>query len=387
MVALLLSALLAAEVPVADSLTLRDGTVVAGLVVEPAPKGKVLFLVRRALAEAKAPEWQKRWAAAEAASSAKAREQRLARLKAWRRERKVEGADEVAAWLDAEIPRVEAGGGGPSALMLLAVPRADVRKLDRRPAALGKLLRRGWLVKFAEPERMEPAELASALEGRGYLATAAETPSVDNLLPTPSEPDETWRLRRAATEVAAEPGLRYIRHLGLVLPESSGMDGPGAQAAVAGSALKALIGGEGADPMEAKAREAGDRGRTGLVVTRLEIAEDLSAVKVESSLWVKAGPERWQPALSRASTVRPDALHEDEGKALADDPQVQAAFKVVEGLGNVSPEMARRSLKVGAATRRAMGEAREALRKDLSALEFSLDNRAAAPKPSESKAP
>ena len=381
MVALLLSTLLVvadAEAPVADAISLRDGQVVAGLVVEPAPKGKVQFLVRRAAAEASAPEWHKRWAAAEASTSARARDQRLSRLKAWRKERQVDGADELAGWLDAEVKRVDEVRA-PSTLMLVTVPRTDVKKLERRPAASGRLLRRGWLVKFAEPERMGPFELAEALEARGFLPTATETASVDALLPTPVEADEVWRLRRAATEVAAEPGLRYIRHLGLILPEASGLGGPGAQAAVAGSTLRALIGGEQADPLEAKAREAEGRGRTGMVVTRLEIAEDLSAVKVESSLWAKAGAERWQPALSRAATVRTDAVPDDEGRALADDPQVQAAFKVVEGLaGNVSPEMAARSLKVGAATRRAMGEAREALRKDLSKLELPVGATAAA---------
>src|SRR5205823_1555355 len=77
----------------ADAVTLRDGRVVLGQVVEPAPRGKVILLVRRAWAEAHVPDLLKRWEAAEAPSIKQARGQRRQRLEDWRRDRREARAD------------------------------------------------------------------------------------------------------------------------------------------------------------------------------------------------------------------------------------------------------------------------------------------------------
>ena len=52
------------------------------------------------------------------------------------------------------------------------------------------------------------------------------------------------------------------------------------------------------------------------------------------------------------------------------DPQVALAFKIVEGLGSgaIDPDLKRRSLGIGAATRKALGETRTAAEADLAAL-------------------
>src|SRR4051794_14665500 len=71
----------------ADAVTLRDGSVVLGQVIEPAPRGALALLVRRAWAEEKLPEFVKRWQDAEAPSLRQAVRQRRERLLAWRRDR------------------------------------------------------------------------------------------------------------------------------------------------------------------------------------------------------------------------------------------------------------------------------------------------------------
>jgi len=105
-------------------------------------------------------------------------------------------------------------------------------------------------------------------------------------------------------------------------------------------------------------------------VTRLEIQPDLDGVTVESTLWICAGPKRWIPFGSRTATVRPADVRADAGQKLADDPQVQSAFDIVEslGLGSVPAELKQRSLRIGAATEKALGTARSALNHDLDAL-------------------
>jgi hypothetical protein len=104
-------------------------------------------------------------------------------------------------------------------------------------------------------------------------------------------------------------------------------------------------------------------------VTRLAIGPELSAVTVESTLWVRGG-DRWMPFASRTATVRPEELGREAGKNLEWDPQVQGAFRIIGllGLGAVSPEIKDRSLRMGAATEKALGMARSAFNRDLDAL-------------------
>src|SRR4051794_668529 len=84
----------------ADAVTLRDGRVVLGQVVESAPRGKVIVLVRREWAKGQLPEWAKRWETAEAAGARRARRDRHQRLLAWRRERGPTPGrrDAIGAW-------------------------------------------------------------------------------------------------------------------------------------------------------------------------------------------------------------------------------------------------------------------------------------------------
>jgi hypothetical protein len=112
------------------------------------------------------------------------------------------------------------------------------------------------------------------------------------------------------------------------------------------------------------------RARAGAVVTQLEIQPDLSSVGVESTLWARGPGNRWVAVGFRNATVRPEDLARDAGRDLAEDPQVKGAFKVAEmlGLGAVSPEIKNRSLKIGAATEKALGMARTSFNQYLDLL-------------------
>src|SRR5438045_1815011 len=108
---IILAGLVSAAAPetAADAVTLRDGRVVLGQVVEPAPRGKLVVVVRRDWAEAHLADLARRWQAAEAPGLKRARDQRLMRLEAWRRERgPAAGRDDpIATWLDKEIARLK----------------------------------------------------------------------------------------------------------------------------------------------------------------------------------------------------------------------------------------------------------------------------------------
>lgn len=360
----------------ADVVTLRDGKVVLGEVTEPAGRAPLVLLTRRERARKDAPEWVQRWEAAEAPLARRALAQRSARLTAWRLDRAAApaggGEDRISPWIDRELARLADGGEAlRTPLMLVTLPRGDVRSVARAPRGAARWLRLAWLAEFPDPEAMRVADLKEAIAGRGFDPAGAAPVALGDLEPPRPETDAAWRLRRAATEVSADPGLRFVRHQGVVLPEpaAGGPIGPGAAAAGL-SALRDILGENPGDPLPTRLREVAARGRVGALVTALDVARDFSGVSVEITLWVRHGPDRWAPAGSRSSRVQAEDLGPEAGKDLADDPQVALAFRLVEsiGLGGIPPEVKRRSLNIGAATRKAMGQARTAAEADLAAL-------------------
>lgn len=92
---------------VADQITLRDGSVVKGLVtsVTTGPRGSVEFLVRRAWAEKTLTQHLQTWDHSTAAATRLALGQRRKRLELWRRERApgVGPDDRIIAWIDHEL--------------------------------------------------------------------------------------------------------------------------------------------------------------------------------------------------------------------------------------------------------------------------------------------
>jgi hypothetical protein len=373
----------------ADSVTLRDGKNLLGVLIESAPRGSTWLYVRRDWARQHLPDWARRWEAAEAPRVKRAVAQRRDRLAAWRRERgappKPAAGDRVSIWIDREIARIDAGEAATSTLMEVRLNRGDVRPPGRPARGASRLLRLGWLAKLPNPEAMKIDALKDALEARGLDPTAPAPAPVDKLLPQAPETDATWLVRRAATEVSFDPGLRFIRYEGVVLPEPEPGQppAPGEGAGLlALSAIKDLLGENPEDPLLPRLRQIEARGRSGAVVTRLQLEPDFSRVTAEIVLCVRQAPGRWVPAGSRSARVMATDLGPDAGNGLAEDPQVSLAFRIVEaiGLGGVTPEMKRRALGLGAASQRALGLARSAAQADLSALELPVRD-APAPAP------
>jgi hypothetical protein len=370
----------------ADAVTLKDGQTALGQLVEPAPAGKALLIVRRDWAEEHLRNWPKRWKAAEAPLVKQGRSQRRQRLEAWKKDRArgPEKDDPITPWIDAELERLaDDPQDKPSRLMAVSLSRSDVRRVKRAPKDSARLLRLGWRTGLKDVESLPIGDLSSALEGRGFSTKGTDPAPIDDLLPVVAEPEARWLARRAATEAVNDKGLRFVRYQGLVLPDGEGGAPPDAMNAL--GALKGLLGGEEpTDPLPAKLKAVADRGRIGAVVTALEIAPDLATVKVEATLWVRVGPERWVPALARPAVVRPDDLKPDAGAELEADPQVKGAFNLIEslGLGQIDPALKQRSLRIGAATQKALHAARGGLDEGLSTLAFPVtDLPQANPKP------
>jgi len=369
----------------ADEIALRDGKVLLGQVYDPSPRGMYLVLVRRAWAEANLPGWAARWKLAEAESSRGAEAQRRDRLVAWRRDRAAApgagqapaGPDRITGWLDRELAR-PLGQGESSTLMAVRLPRSEVKSVQRRGVTAARTLRLGWQLGFKDVEAMPLEELKDAIAGRGVTADGDVPISVDAMLPRGLETDAQWLLRRAATEVLNDEGLRFVRYGNMVLAEG-GMQqqapDPAAASAIVADTLKSLLDGGGIDPVPGKLREVAARGRVGAIVTRLDMAPDAGSVTVESALYVRGANGQWTRAAWRSGTLRTDEVTPAAAGAIAEDPMVKSAFGLFEsiGFGQVSEEMRRKSLAVGATTKRAISIARTALNRDVSALALPLD--------------
>jgi hypothetical protein len=379
-------AALARPATAADVVTLKDGTTVLGQVANPADRGKLVMVVRRAWADEHLPERAKAWRAFEAPWLERARTERLRRLEAWRRERSAAiGADErdpILGPLGREIDRLrEAKSDDLPPLLMVPIERREVAKVDRRPPDVARWLRAGWRSGIADVEMMPLPDLKGALEARNVPLAGDDPAPIDDLLPLPIEDEARWRLRRAATEVQADRSARFARHGDAIFPENA--NGQGLNLNALGGLgnlsglLRELTGDTPRpDPLPATLRGVAERGGVGAVVTTLEIAPDLAGVRVESALWVREGddPTRWRPAGSRIAQVRTDQIRADAGAAIADDPQVKAVFELADGLGlgQITPEMKQRALAIGAATQQALGQAREALQGDLDSVALTL---------------
>jgi hypothetical protein len=363
----------------ADLVTLHDGKIVIGQLIDSDRRGPQYMLVRRDWAEANLPDKSTAWEKLEAPLVRKAEAQRRERLLAWKQDRKPDpaGADRITGWIERELARMAApNAGDKSSLMVIKLNRTEVKAIERKSKKDQRMLRLGWLSNLPDVETMSRENLAQALDGRGFSPDANTPVSVDPLLPIQAETEAQWLVRRAATEVLNDPGGRLLRYQGMVMPEPAAGEAPPAAASLnaALGTIKELLGEAPVDPLPGKLRELAGQGRVGVVVTRLELSPDFSSVAVETTLWARGG-DRWVPAVVRSSSVRPDDLPANAADGLAEDPQVKAAFGVVEalGLGEVPQELKRRSLNMGAATRNALGQARGALDQDLHTLELSLD--------------
>ncbi len=354
----------------ADSVTLRDGKVVLGQWVEPAPRGKIALVVRRSWAETAIPDRFKVWQAAESPWVKRARADRIRRLEHWKGESPVEA---IARWIDDELERLK-GSDDTSPLMIVTINRGDARKIVRRQPDSARKLRQAWRGKFDDAETRPVGELTSALEGRGFAMSDVDAATIDDLLPVPAETEPRWRARRAATEVALDPSCKFVQYQGLVLPEGKPAEMPDASGAV-GGLLKSLLGGEAQeDPLVGKGKELAEKGRVGMLVTKLETAEDLSGVRVEIILYARVDETRWEKATARFMTVRGDEIRPNEGGNIGNDPQVQGLFRTIEGLGlDLPADLKQKSLNIGAATQRALGLARTAIQPDLDALALPVD--------------
>jgi hypothetical protein len=384
------AALEEAGVTAADRVVLQDGSILLGQVLL-TRETRVEVVVRRSWAEKHLPDRFPEWEARDRQARERGRSDRIHRLQRWRDERRAPtaGPDPIGKWLELQLQRLDGQVEGVSSpLMIISIDRRDVSQVDQHPEDSRRMLRQGWRAGFEDVESMPIDRLRAGLQARGFALSNIDLAPIDDLLPPPVESDRRWLARRASTEVLNDPDLQLIRFGNLVMPDpgSGAADNQAQLAGVVGNLVGDLLGASPAtDPIIPHLQRIEASGRVGVVVTGLEISPGLDRVAVESMLLVCTGPSRWERAAWRRAEVQPSDLPVDAGQDLAQDPQVQAAFRLLEGLGTdgADPRMKRLGLAVGAATQQSLSQARSALDADLQAAALRLD-RLDDPEPTES---
>lgn len=370
------------DAPAADRIVLRDGKELLGQVVGPTSKGDTVVLARREWLRAHLPDRMKKWEDAERTETVSAGDQRRRRLEAWRRERPSVPApgDRITPWLDRELSK-GSGSDFPPILMSLQLGRGEATSVQRRADQAARALRSAWLLGLPEPETTPLATLADSIAGRGTLPEGDDPVSVDRLLPPSVEPEDRWLLRRAATEVLNDEGLRFVRFGNTLLPEPAPGQPPDPTlgATLIDGTIRDVLTGGRADPLPARLSAVADRGRVGMIVTRIAPASDLGSVSAESTLYAR-GTGGWDRIVWRSNTLRVGEVPPFVVDAVAADPQVKALIGLVDSIGGglVPPEMKQRGVVIGTTAGGAAVMARAALTRSLVGLALDLETKESA---------
>jgi hypothetical protein len=268
------------------------------------------------------------------------------------------------------------GSDDPTTLMAVQLDKGEATSVQRRGDQAARTLRAAWLLGLKDPESSPLATLMDSVAGRGTQIEAVDPVAIDSLLPPAIEPDDRWLLRRAATEVLNDEGLRYIRFGNTLLSEPLPGQAPDPSLGpklVEGTIKDVLTGGR-VDPLPDRLRSVADRGRVGMMVTRIEIAADFGSVAAESTLYYR-GQGGWDRAAWRPATVRVGEVPPLVMNMVASDPQVKALLDFVDAIrgGLVSPQIKQTGLTIGTSAGGAAVMARSALTRSLVGVAFNLE--------------
>ena len=371
-----------ADTTAADRIKFKGGDELLGQVEDSSPAGSLLVLARREWVRANLPGRAREWEAANESITAEAALQRRERLMVWRHQRPTQPmqGDRITAWLDRELVAPSKASDSTPLIAVRIAPNL-VSSVQRRGEQAARTLRAAWLLGIADAETTPLATLVDTIAGRGMVLQGDEPIALDRVAPPGPETDDHWLLRRAATEALHDEGLRFIRFGSTILPEpiAGQQPDPAAGTAIAGGVIRDVLGVGSPDPLAERLRDIADRGRIGALITRIEVAPDLSAVSAESALYYH-GAKGWARGPWRTGSLQVGAVPPAVVAAVARDPQVRGVMELVESIGGglVSPEMKDRGLVMGTTAGGAVLLARTALISSLTGLALDLTEEASA---------
>ena len=310
-------------------------------------------------------------------------DRRKDRLIAWRKQRTGStsgggGGDLVVNWIDREVIALSSYKPPVTPLMAVSLTRTDVRSSVRHEEEEQRLVRLGWLLGLGGVETLTVDDLRAAIEFRGRLRP--DDPAwIDSLLPLYPEPEERWRRRRAATEVALESELRLVHFRQLFIPETGPGSNPDVQNptelidSVPGRDTFGSINGISpfaAEAVQLKLDDAAARGRIGMVITRLEFSVDSDETEAETNFWVRQEGGFWSVASTHSATARVGERMAPNEPVYPNSAALRTSLLIIESWSSTPfpPAVSARRQTVGATAERALGRARFALDREIAPL-------------------
>ncbi len=182
----------------AESIVLKDGKTVAGLLLEPQPRGKTVILAS-AITSGRSSRNSFRVGSRRSKPSQN-RPGRTgspgSRLGSKSVPETLTRGCKLSTWINREIKKIQSDKAVSDApLMIVPLDRKDVTKTLKRNASHTRLIRLAWLANIDDPESMKADDLSRALEAKGVSLKGDDQGSIEKLMPMTFETREQWSVR------------------------------------------------------------------------------------------------------------------------------------------------------------------------------------------------
>lgn len=366
-----------------DRLLIHDGPTLLGAIVARDAAGNVTMAVRR--------EWLKNAAGAFYRQQQKVEQSKrhsdlrtlLSRIHSWRKERSDQ--KDLLPFLDQELKRVEQQirmrekkmASKPTELMLITLPKQQIRGLVFQPATHRFVAQLAWKHRLKNVESRSAAGLFAELK-RQNINTTPRPIDLSDRLPKFPESEQRWAARKAIVEYDA---LKRVRFQGTkdVLFRAGGdaVKQPQVMQLFSGllnrqlsDLLDEALGNSRARKNRSKealrkAIQTAEKEQVkGFRVTTVHPDINSQQVSVEESFYAKMPGGNWQLVWRFRSTIDATKKQPDLEKRIAQDENVKQATQLVKLLGlPAGQDAVTKAIRFGAATQLAQQQADNAFHK------------------------
>lgn len=360
------SAAQAADRPVADQVSLRNGSKLRGVLMEQSDKSLTLLVSAKWLSATNAKLHQTARQHTVAANTA-GLEQVVRRLKA---EPPPVGNAALAAFLelqsDAAKTELEKADDFDPEFLWLSLSMKEVARVEAGSPEHRQLLTWAWSEGLDRAETRSVEELSRELKARNVSPVGWPLAFVERL-PAREQSDDEWAARRALVEYALGPRLDF-QGTGDVLARA-GKEAPAdigqLLADLLRQQLQSQLGDLFGEPRPAKngqnnaakaeslakaIQTAESEKRNGFRVTRLEMASDLQQANVTTQFVARLADGSWRTIFQHTERADAKQARPEIEKRIQDDPQVKKVLDLTRQLGVTADGQIQQAIRFGAAT-------------------------------------
>ncbi|RLT12679.1 MAG: hypothetical protein DWI21_00400 [Planctomycetota bacterium] len=360
------SAAEAADRPVADQVTLRNGSKLRGVLMEQSDKSLTLLVSAKWLSAANAKLHQAARQHTIAANTT-GLEQAVRRLKA---EPPPVGNAALAAFLeqqsDAAETALEKADDFDPEFLWLTLSMKEVARIEAASPEHRQLLTWAWTENLDRVETRSAEELSRELKARNVSPIGWPLAFVERL-PAREQNDDEWAARRALVEYALGPRLDFqgtgdvLARAGKVAPTEIGellvellrQQLQSQFGDLLGEPRPAKNGRDNAAKAESLAKAiqtAESEKRSGFRVTRLEMAGDFQQASVTTQFVARLADGSWRTIFQHTELADAKQARPEIEKRIQDDPQVKKVLDLTRQLGVAADGQIQQAIRFGAAT-------------------------------------